>query len=64
MHSAPANGVVRCRRVNLAAIAAICTGIEAHDNPGKRYVAVIACAVLHILVGTLQAAPGGLQRIP
>nr|WP_240979223.1 benzoate/H(+) symporter BenE family transporter [Pseudomonas putida] len=38
--------------------------MEAHDNPGKRYVAVIACAVLHILVGTLQAAPGGLQRIP
>ncbi|PYB78934.1 benzoate transporter [Pseudomonas sp. LB-090624] len=42
--------------VNLAAItAAICTGPEAHENPGKRYVAGIACGVFYILVGTFGA---------
>ncbi|THU01950.1 benzoate/H(+) symporter BenE family transporter [Lampropedia puyangensis] len=37
---------------NLAAItAAICTGKEAHEEPGKRWVAGIAAGVFYILVG-------------
>lgn len=41
---------------NLAAItAAICTGREAHEQPGKRYVAGIACGVFYILMGTFGA---------
>lgn len=39
--------------VNLAAItAAICTGKEAHEDAGKRYVAGIACGLIYILIGT------------
>jgi len=38
---------------NVAAItAAICTGEDAHPDPGKRYIAGIACGVFYILVGT------------
>ncbi|AZC22442.1 MULTISPECIES: benzoate/H(+) symporter BenE family transporter [Pseudomonas] len=38
---------------NVAAItAAICTGPDAHPDPGKRYLAGIACGLLYILVGT------------
>ncbi len=41
---------------NLAAItAAICTGREAHEQPGKRYIAGIACGVFYILMGTFGA---------
>ncbi|WP_374109120.1 benzoate/H(+) symporter BenE family transporter [Streptomyces sp. CC228A] len=38
--------------VNLAAItAAICTGPEAHRDPGRRYVAGVACGAFYLLVG-------------
>lgn len=38
---------------NVAAItAAICTGEDAHKDPGKRYIAGIACGLFYILVGT------------
>lgn len=41
---------------NLAAItAAICTGREAHEQPGKRYIAGMACGVFYILMGTFGA---------
>ncbi|MEE1922411.1 benzoate/H(+) symporter BenE family transporter [Pseudomonas sp. 148P] len=41
---------------NLAAItAAICTGREAHEQAGKRYVAGIACGLFYILMGTFGA---------
>ena len=41
---------------NLAAItAAICTGREAHEQPGKRYIAGIACGVFYIVMGTFGA---------
>lgn len=37
---------------NVAAItAAICTGRESHEEPGKRYIAGLACGVFYILVG-------------
>ncbi|MBP1995123.1 benzoate/H(+) symporter BenE family transporter [Paenibacillus eucommiae] len=37
---------------NVAAItAAICTGKEAHEDPGKRYIAGIACGIFYIVVG-------------
>jgi benzoate membrane transport protein len=37
---------------NIAAItAAICTGREAHDDPGKRWIAGIAAGMFYILVG-------------
>ncbi|WP_018182166.1 benzoate/H(+) symporter BenE family transporter [Kaistia granuli] len=37
---------------NIAAItAAICTGKEAHDDPGKRWIAGIAAGLFYILVG-------------
>lgn len=39
--------------VNLAAItAAICTGPEAHQQPGKRWVAGVACGVFYIVIGS------------
>lgn len=42
--------------LNLAAItAAICTGREAHEEPGKRYVAGVACGVFYILIGSFGA---------
>ena len=38
--------------INLAAItAAICTGRESHEEPGKRYIAGLACGVFYTLVG-------------
>ncbi|MBH5333411.1 benzoate/H(+) symporter BenE family transporter [Streptomyces pactum] len=38
--------------VNLAAItAAICTGPEAHRDPGRRYVAGVACGAFYLLFG-------------
>ncbi len=38
--------------VNLAAItAAICTGPGAHRDPGRRYVAGVACGAFYLLVG-------------
>jgi len=37
---------------NVAAItAAICTGKESHEEPGKRYIAGLACGVFYTLVG-------------
>ncbi|MDZ7909521.1 MAG: benzoate/H(+) symporter BenE family transporter [Gemmobacter sp.] len=43
--------------VNLAAItAAICTGPEAHQQPGKRWVAGVACGVFYILIGSFAGA--------
>lgn len=43
--------------VNLAAItAAICTGREAHDDTGRRYVAGIACGFFYVVFGLLGAA--------
>ncbi|KRC70329.1 benzoate transporter [Achromobacter sp. Root83] len=43
--------------VNLAAItAAICTGKEAHEDAGKRYVAGIACGLIYVLIGTFGGA--------
>lgn len=43
--------------INLAAItAAICTGRESHDDPGKRYVAGIACGLFYVGFGLMGAA--------
>lgn len=43
--------------VNLTAItAAICTGKEAHEDAGKRYVAGIACGLIYVLIGTFGGA--------
>lgn len=37
---------------NVAAItAAICTGPESHEEPGKRYIAGLSCGVFYVLVG-------------
>ncbi len=39
--------------LNLAAItAAICTGREAHEDPGRRYVAAVSAGALYLLIGT------------
>ena len=39
--------------VNLAAItAAICTGEEAHPEPGRRWVAGVACGAFYLLIGS------------
>ncbi len=46
---------------NLAAItAAICTGREAHEDSGKRYIAGVACGVFYILVGAFGATLAAL----
>lgn len=46
---------------NLAAItAAICTGREAHEDAGKRYVAGVACGVFYIVVGAFGATLAAL----
>ena len=43
--------------INLAAItAAICTGPEAHQQAGKRWVAGAACGVFYILIGSFAGA--------
>ncbi|MDD2059622.1 benzoate/H(+) symporter BenE family transporter [Pseudomonas sp. GD03860] len=45
-----------CHGLNLAAItAAICTGREAHDDPGKRYWAGVSGGVLYLLLGVFGA---------
>ncbi|MCA0257486.1 MAG: benzoate/H(+) symporter BenE family transporter [Proteobacteria bacterium] len=45
-----------CHGLNLAAFtAAICTGKEAHEDPGKRYVAAVSGSVLYILLGAISA---------
>ncbi|TVQ11418.1 MAG: benzoate transporter BenE [Leptolyngbya sp. DLM2.Bin27] len=42
--------------LNLAAItAAICMGREAHEDPGRRYVAAIAAGVFYLLIGLFGA---------
>ncbi|MGK4006554.1 benzoate/H(+) symporter BenE family transporter [Sorangium sp. So ce1036] len=50
-----------CFALNLAAItAAICTGKEAHEDPGRRYLASVAAGVFYVLVGALGGAVGML----
>jgi len=45
-----------CHGLNLAAItAAICTGKEAHEEPGKRYIAGISGGVFYLLLGIFGA---------
>lgn len=47
--------------LNLAAItAAICTGPQAHAEPGKRYVAGITCGLFYIVIGMFGATLVGL----
>lgn len=47
--------------LNLAAItAAICTGQEAHENPGKRYIATLSAGFFYLLLGFSGAAVVGL----
>jgi benzoate membrane transport protein len=47
--------------LNLAAItAAICTGREAHEDPGKRYVAAVAAGGFYVLIGLFGASVGAL----
>lgn len=47
--------------INPAAItAAICTGHEAHEDPGRRYIAGIACGVFYIMVGAFGATLAAL----
>ncbi len=41
-----------CHGLNLAAVtAAMCTGPEAHDDPGKRYVAGVSGGIAYLLLG-------------
>ncbi len=45
-----------CHGLNLAAItAAICTGKESHEDPGKRYIAGISGGVFYLLLGIFGA---------
>ncbi len=45
-----------CHGLNLAAItAAICTGREAHEDPGKRYIAGVSGGVFYLLLGIFGA---------
>ncbi|MED5620632.1 benzoate/H(+) symporter BenE family transporter [Ideonella sp. BN130291] len=47
--------------LNLAAItAAICMGREAHEDPGRRYMAAVMAGVFYIVVGLLGGAVVGL----
>jgi benzoate membrane transport protein len=47
--------------INLAAItAAICMGREAHEDPGKRYVAAIAAGCFYLLIGLFGATVGAV----
>ncbi|SDS80995.1 benzoate membrane transport protein [Halopseudomonas litoralis] len=47
--------------INLAAItAAICTGPEAHDDPGKRYTAAIVSGIFYLIAGIFGASIGAL----
>ena len=43
-----------------AITAAICMGREAHEDPGRRYVAAVCCGALYVLVGIFGAAVTGL----
>ncbi|SDS37200.1 benzoate/H(+) symporter BenE family transporter [Pseudomonas oryzae] len=41
-----------CHGLNLAAVtASLCTGREAHEEPGRRYVAALAGSVLYLVLG-------------
>jgi benzoate membrane transport protein len=47
--------------LNLGAItAAICMGREAHEDPQKRYTAVVACGAMYVVIGIFGAAVTGL----
>ena len=47
--------------LNLAAItAAICTGREAHEDPGRRYVAAVFAGVFYLVIGLFGATVGAL----
>jgi len=47
--------------VNLAAItAAICTGPEAHENHGKRYMAAVWCGIFYLIAGVFGATIAAL----
>ena len=47
--------------LNLGAItAAICMGREAHEDPAKRYTAVVACGAIYVVIGIFGAAVTGL----
>jgi len=47
--------------VNLAAItAAICMGREAHEDPGRRYMAAVAAGACYLLLGMFGATVGAL----
>jgi len=47
--------------INLAAItAAICTGVEAHEDPRKRYLAGLSTGFFYLLLGISGAAVAGL----
>jgi benzoate membrane transport protein len=47
--------------INLAAItAAICTGVEAHEDPDKRYVAGLSTGFFYLILGVSGAAVAGL----
>jgi benzoate membrane transport protein len=47
--------------LNLAAItAAICMGREAHEDPGKRYLAAVSAGVFYLIVGLLGATVAAL----
>jgi benzoate membrane transport protein len=47
--------------LNLAAItAAICMGREAHEDPGRRYVAAIAAGAFYVLIGLFGATVSAL----
>lgn len=50
-----------CYALNLATItAAICVGKEAHEDPGKRYVAGVAAGVFYAIVGLFGATVGAV----
>ncbi|MBX3608005.1 MAG: benzoate/H(+) symporter BenE family transporter [Piscinibacter sp.] len=47
--------------LNLAAItAAICMGREAHEDPGRRYVAAVVCGAIFIVIGLFGATVTGV----
>ncbi len=47
--------------LNLSAItAAICMGREAHEDPGRRYMAAVSCGALYCVIGLFGAAVTGV----
>jgi benzoate membrane transport protein len=47
--------------LNLSAItAAICMGREAHEDPGRRYVAAVSCGLIYCVIGLFGAAVTGV----